>query len=85
VKYWQFYILGMIIEGIWVYGFKDNREPIKKRLIKSLESHDIPTSDRLIKKLIFLSAVIDTIVWPLNLLHTTYKTFFSKEKSDEVS
>ena len=85
MKYWQFYILGMIIEGIWVYGFKDNREPIKRRLIKSLESHDIPTSDHLIKKLMFLSAIIDTIVWPLNLLHTTYKTFFSKEKSDEVS
>lgn len=80
MKYWQFYILGMIIEGIWVYGFKDNREIVKGRLIKSLESHNIPSGDHLIKKLIFLSAIIDTIIWPLNLLFTTYTAFFSKER-----
>ena len=79
MKILAFYILGMIVETIWLYGFRDHRESMIKSFKEIEEKRSGTFNEKELKSMFVLSMIVNAIFWPVNMILFTIR-IFSKVK-----
>ena len=69
----------MIVETIWLYGFRDRREQMIKNFKETEEKRPGMFNEKELKVMFVLSMIVNAIFWPVSMILFTIR-IFSKVK-----